>query len=88
MPKKRRRTRKQPEPAPAAGKRKRRVRRPRKTSEPEPVAVARPDNAPKTVMQQIFENQREQLNEMNEALRAKVFGDWFSHQTGRAGPKR
>ena len=36
--------------------------------------MASADNAPKTVMQQIFESQRAELDRLNEVLWAKVFG--------------
>jgi hypothetical protein len=71
MPKKKRRTKKQPEPVPVSepiAKIKKRRRRRRK-----PVAEAVPVLAePKTVMQLIFESQRQQLERLSEELRAKV----------------
>jgi hypothetical protein len=39
----------------------------------QPVAV--PEPAPKTLMQRIFENQREELDRLNEEIQKKVFGE-------------
>jgi len=72
MPRRKRRTKKQPEPEPALepiAKIKKRRRRRRKPAI-EPVVVTA---EPKTVMQLIFENQRAELDRLNEALRTKVF---------------
>ena len=74
MPKRKRRTKKETEPAPATGKRKRRTGKSHKTTEPVPVATAKPDNAPKTVMDRIFEAQRQELDRLNAELQKKVTG--------------
>jgi len=69
MPKKKRPGRSQPEPAPEPiAKIKKRRRRRKPTVAPMPVTAE-----PKTVMQLIFENQRAELDRLNEALRTKVF---------------
>jgi hypothetical protein len=67
MPKKKRPGRSEPAPEPIAKIKKRRRRR-KPTVEPMPVTAE-----PKTVMQLIFENQRAELDRLNEALRTKVF---------------
>ena len=73
MPKKKRRTKKQPEskptPEPTAKIKKRRRRRRKPLAEPVIVTAE-----PKTLMQQIFEGQQEQLDRLNEELRSKVLG--------------
>jgi hypothetical protein len=38
----------------------------------QPVAVSEP--APKTLMQRIFQSQREELDRLNQEIRAKVIG--------------
>ena len=40
----------------------------------EPVAMASPDNAPKTVMERIFESQRLELDRLNADLQKMVTG--------------
>jgi hypothetical protein len=68
MPRRKRRTKKQPEPAPAPiAKIKKRQRRRKPLAEPVPVLAE-----PKPLMQQIFESQRVELNQMKERLRAKL----------------
>jgi hypothetical protein len=71
MPKKKQGKKKQLEPAPEpiAKIKKRRRRRRKPAVEPVPVTAE-----PKTVMQLIFENQRAQLDRLNQELRAKVTG--------------
>jgi hypothetical protein len=70
MPKKKRRTKKQPEPAPEPiAKIKKRRRRLKPVAEPVPVLAEA-----KTLMQRIFESQRQELDRLNEELKAKVFG--------------
>jgi hypothetical protein len=70
MPTKKR-AKKQPEskpaPEPIAKVKKRRRRR-------KPVAQPVVVEKPKTLMQRIFEGQGQQLDQLNEELRAKVFG--------------
>jgi hypothetical protein len=78
MPKRKRRTKKQPEPAPEPEKEvfqaKRKRRKPRKKLEP--MATASPDNAPKTLMQRIFESQRAELERLSEDIRKVIFLGW------------
>jgi hypothetical protein len=74
MPKKKRRTKKQPEtvpaPEPIAKIKKRRRRRRRPVAEP--IALLEPE--PKTLMDLIFESQRQRLERLNEELMSKVTG--------------
>jgi len=71
VPRRKRRTKKQPETAPApepiakAIKKRRRRRKP--VAQPLPVTAE-----PKTLMQLIFENQRAQLDRLNEEIQKKV----------------
>jgi hypothetical protein len=71
MPKKKRRTKKQPKAAPApepiAKTIKKRRRRRKPVAERVPVLAE-----PKPLIQRIFENQRVELNQMQERLRAKL----------------
>jgi hypothetical protein len=74
MPRRKRRTKKQPKAAPALEPiaetiKKRRRRRRKPLAQPVTVTAE-----PKTVMQLIFENQRAELDRLNEELRAKVLG--------------
>jgi hypothetical protein len=48
-------------------------RRRRRKLVAQPVAV--PEPAPKTLMQRIFESQREELDRLNEEIQKKVFGE-------------
>ena len=75
------RAKKQPGAAPAAtakhglgaarSKRKRRPGRPRKKAEPVPIVAE-----VKSVMHRIFENQREQLNQLSDDLQQVIFFGW------------
>jgi hypothetical protein len=71
MPRRKSRTKKQAEPAPEpiAKIKKRRRRRRKPLAKPATVVAE-----PKTLMQRIFENQRAELDRLNEELRAKVTG--------------
>ena len=68
MPRRKPRTKKQPEPIAKIKKRRRQRRRP----VAEPVALL--ESEPKTLMDLIFESQRQQLERLNEELRSKVTG--------------
>jgi hypothetical protein len=71
-PERKRRTKKQPEPTPEPiAKVKKRPPRRRKPIA-KPVTVA---SEPKTVMQLIFEGQRQELDRLNEEIQKKVFGE-------------
>jgi hypothetical protein len=74
MPKKKRRTKKQPKAAPEPIAKLRKRRRRGRKPVAEPVAMASPDNAPKTVMERIFESQRLELDRLNADLQKMVTG--------------
>jgi hypothetical protein len=72
MPRRKRRTKKQPEPTPEPIAKIKKRRRRRRRPVAEPVALLEPE--PKTLMDLIFESQRQQLERLNEELRSKVTG--------------
>ena len=71
MPRRNRRTNKQPKaaPAPIAKTIKKRQRRRKPVAQPVPVLAE-----PKTLMQRIFESQRQELDRLNAELQKKVTG--------------
>jgi hypothetical protein len=69
MPKKKRRTKKQPKAAPEPIAKLRKRRRRGRKPVAEPVTLA---SEPKTVMQLIFEGQRQELDRLNEEIQKKV----------------
>ena len=72
MPRQKRRTKKQPEPAPEPIAKIKKRRRRRRKPVAQPLALLEVE--PKTLMDLIFESQRQQLERLNEEIRAKVIG--------------